>query len=568
MHTFFSNKGRFLLAEFIRGRWRSVLGVFLLDLLANICVIVLSLLLAQTLGALFGFSSVRGRFFFEKAVALETLLLSLVGVLLAKFVFDYVRLRVRGMLSEDFALHLRLTAFEQHLNTTPAHHESRDAGRSLLRFSGDLGSAQRLLTHGLLQFAADLTLLLMGVCLVFWLEWRVALCVCVLVLIGGAINQSVNRRISSVENARRGKKAGLLSLVSRTLSHLPNIQALNRTQRSRRDFQKKAARVQGLGYRYHALAALSESLPLQLVQWQLLAALMLAWLLGIEGSSVFATMLVLMSWRNPLARLLRTGLVWKKGLLSLEKMAALMRGPKVVEGNNILSGKYASQLRLRHVSLVLSEKEVLHNVNFELAKGQNLCLHAPTGGGKTTLAKLLAGLYEPSSGMVEWDEQPAESLQAHSVRRQVAIVSEAFPLCGKSLLDALSNGSGAESKARAEKMFWEWRECFPALRSVDLKHRRTLQRLSAGQQQLLQCLRAIVASKPFLILDEPFVGLDAETASLLGRILSERCEGKALLLLTAQPTSLPTAICAQARFQVSPLNSAIAGKHFLPVLAN
>ncbi|MBK9337876.1 MAG: ABC transporter ATP-binding protein [Lewinellaceae bacterium] len=537
MHTLLFAKGRYLPANFLRARWQPALGAFLLDLSANVCVLVFSLLLAQMLAVLFGFNSVRGRLFFDEAIAAETVFAWLAGILLLKFALDYWRLRLRGILSEDFAHYLRTLAFEQHLRTDPAYHERRDAGRSLLRFSGDLGSAQRLLAHGVLQYTADLTLLLMGLGLVAWLDWRMATSALALILVGGLATRWVNARILVVETVRRSKKAGLLALVNDTLSRLTSIQALNRDRRTQRYFEKKAGRVRRLGRRYHTWAAASSALPLQIVQWQLLAALVWGRQLGLEGGSMLVVALILMSCRTPLSRVLRAGLVWRKGLLSLEKMDLLLQSPKHTAGASRLESRRANTLRLRGVSLVLAGREILNNIDLELNTGDMVCLYAPTGGGKTALIKLLAGLYAPTSGTVEWDGLRVETLQIQGLRRQVSFVSDAFPLSGNTPLDALSNGSGTEAMARAEVLLEDWKRRFPALQSVDLHDRHALQKISMGQQRLLQCLRAVIADKPFLLLDDPFVGLDPETASRLGRLLLENRKDKALLLLTAHPSS-------------------------------
>jgi ATP-binding cassette subfamily B salmochelin/enterobactin exporter len=536
IHTFLSAKGRYLPASFLRARWLPALGAFLLDLSANVCVLALSLLLAQMLAVLFSFNSVRGRLFFDKGIAAENLFVWLAGILLLKFALDYLRLRLRGILSEDFVYYLRTLAFEQHLRTDPAYHERRDAGRSLLRFSGDLGSAQRLLARGVLQYAADLMLLLLGLGLVAWLDWRLATSTLALILVGGLATRWINARILAIETVRRSKKAGLLALVNDTLFRLTSIQVLNRNRRTQRHFEKKAGRVQRLGHRYHAWAAASSALPLQIVQWQLLAALAFGWRLGLEGGSMLAVALILMSCRNPLSRLLQAGLIWRKGLLSLEKMDMLLQSPKHTAGAGRLVSKRASTLRVRGVTLVLAGREILNNINLDIKTGDMVCLYAPTGGGKTALVKLLAGLYTPTSGTVEWDGRLVETLQVQGLRRQVSFVSDAFPLCGNTLLDALSNGSGVEAMAHAKALFEDWKYRFPALQPIDLYDRHALQKISMGQQRLLQSLRAIIAGKPFLILDEPFVGLDPETASRLSRLLLENREDKALLLLTAHPS--------------------------------
>lgn len=534
---------RRLLFAFLRSRWRSAALVFLLDFFANGCVIVLSLLLAQAVAVQFGFHSLRGRLFGVAAAQASVWLGWLAGVVVVKLLLDYARHLLRGHLSEDFAHELRGLVFAKHLNDDLRRHEQRDVGKNLLRFSGDLGSAQRLLARGVLQYAADWTLLLLGLALVAWLDTRLALFVSSTVALAWLLTHQINRRLRRVEERRRSKKAGLLAFVSATLQQLPGIQALNRTTRTTQRFHRKAQQVRDWGYRYHRWAAASEAFSLFFVQILLLVALVFGGLWDLPGSALFAVVLVLMSWRSALSRLLRAGQIWKKGLLSLEKIEALLHSPAEQNGKVVLEKKRASTLRLQGVALRFGEKTLFENLDFELELGKTLCLSLPTGGGKTALAKLLAGLYRPDTGAMELNGQPTENLTAHSLRRQIAFVSDAFPLAGRTLLDALSPSGQAESLKDTEATLREWQTLFPALQHLDF-HQKMHGRapgISAGQQRILQCFRAILADKPFLVLDEPFAGLDADTARALADFFQKNCASKGVLLLT-------TDVCAGARF--------------------
>ena len=345
----------------------------------------------------------------------------------------------------------------------------------------------------------------------------------------------LNRRLRQVEEQRRGKKSGLLAAVNAMLLHLAGIQALNRSTRTEQHFGRKARQVRDWGYRYHRLAAMQQALPLFFAQMLLLAALSLGWLLGLSGAALFAAVLVLMSWRQPLARLLRTGLVWKKGLLSLEKLEELLQSPIATEGAGVLPKKGAHTLRFSAVRMFFLEKKIPQGISFCLETGQTLHLEMPTGGGKTTLTKLLAGLYSPDAGLIEWDGLPAAQLSAHSLRRLAAFVSDAFPLVGHNLLDALSPSSQADALAATEQTLRDFQNLFPeVLQNLDFHQKWTggPTPLSTGQQRLLQCLRAVLADKPFLILDEPLAGLDAGTAGTLRVFLEKNCAEKGVLWLT------------------------------------
>ncbi len=177
LNDYSSCNGLYLLIHFIHRRRRDIAKTLSVDILANICSVILSLLTAQILAAFFGYQSVRGYLIFGRSLRFEEALLVMSAILLAKGWADIYRWRWRGALSEDFAHFLRLQAFDQHLNTDPYYHEQRPPGRSLLRFSGDLGSAQRLLSHGILRYGADSSMILIGTIAILCLDPTLALAV-------------------------------------------------------------------------------------------------------------------------------------------------------------------------------------------------------------------------------------------------------------------------------------------------------------------------------------------------------------------------------------------------------
>ena len=529
--------GKHLLFRFLRSRWSAALLSFLLDLLASICVIGLPFLFTQVIALLLGFHSIRGNLFGLQSIGIEALMGWIAGIIFIKFGLDYTRFWVRGRLSEDFAHQLRLLAFQQHLGTDARYYESREPGRSLLRFSGDLGSAQRLLTHGVLQFSADLTLLLLAFGLIIGLHWFLGLVIIGLGAFSWYLTLRVNWRLRAMEQRRRSSKAGLLSFVNFTLQQLPSIQTFNRSARTAERFEKKSEQVRVLGHQYRRLEAFSVSIPTFFIQMLLLGVLLLGWKLGLSFSALFMIVLVLMSCRNAWVRLLKSGLIREKGLLSLEKLALLLSPPDT-EPPLRLSAKQAQTLKCSNLTVQFGPKTVLNALNFQLSVGESLCLNLPTGAGKTVLAKTIAGHYRPDQGQILWNNLDAVELSRHNLRQQVAFVSDAFPLIGRNLMEAINPNS--KTSATTEATFRAWQAQFPALHGLELHQKMNKKEsgISAGQQRLLQFLHALLTNKPFLVLDDAFSVLDAPTIQTLIKILNESCTQKGVLILSSNPEIL------------------------------
>jgi molybdate transport system ATP-binding protein len=128
-----------------------------------------------------------------------------------------------------------------------------------------------------------------------------------------------------------------------------------------------------------------------------------------------------------------------------------------------------------------------------------------------------------------------DRIASREIRRMVSFVSDTFPLTGLTLLDALSPSGQAEVLATTKVAFEQFQQRFPQLKDVNPLKKiggRSFLGLSSGQQQLLQCLRAILADKPWLILDNPFAGLDSNTQQMLSEYIEENSINKGVLYLS------------------------------------
>jgi ABC-type bacteriocin/lantibiotic exporter with double-glycine peptidase domain len=521
--------GLHLLKDFLYKRWRRALLIFSLDLVANILTIALSLLFAQALAQVFGFKSVRSSLVGWQS---SNTLGCIVTVIVIKFFLDYYRYLLRHLLGEDLVFDLRREVFGHHLT----FREQDNSARHLLRYTGDMGSIQRLLQRGILQFIADLVLLFVGAIFIIWQDWRMGILVGLLITIGSGISRMINRRLKKAEESRRNKKADMVSMLSMVLSNLSGIQALNREKRIFSYFDTVNKKMRDTSGQYIKIAASSEALPLSLVHLLVFSALITGWRSGWPADHFFAAIIVLMSWRSALSRLLKAGLIWEKGILSLEKMYRLLQRPKLEEGHMQVNKKEMPHLQLEEVVYKVNQNQQLGPFTLDLQCGNIVGLTGGTGSGKTTLVKLLAGLYQPHSGVVRWSGISSTLLTAHNIRLQASYVSAAFPLFGKRLSDALSNSSKPGQLKNIEARFIAWQSIFPALQNLDFYQK--LKGLSTGQSQILQIFRAISTEKPFLILDEPFVGLDRDTIQKLAGLLYDIKDSTGILLLTAHPEVL------------------------------
>ena len=194
------------------------------------------------------------------------------------------------------------------------------------------------------------------------------------------------------------------------------------------------------------------------------------------------------------------------------------------------------RLTLDHLTKSFATHRVLDGLSCDFGELRSLALIGPSGGGKSTLLRIIAGLETPDAGAVTLDGETVafaeeEKLRAH--RRGLGVVFQAFNLFPH--LTALANItlplekvhglSAGEAEHRA-------REALRRFRLGDHAQKKPAQ-LSGGQQQRVAIARAIASKPRLLLFDEPTSALDPEmTAEVLEVIEELKDEGRAFLLVT------------------------------------
>lgn len=195
----------------------------------------------------------------------------------------------------------------------------------------------------------------------------------------------------------------------------------------------------------------------------------------------------------------------------------------------------AMQLDIKDLCKNYGKHGALVNVSFHLPKGKILALLGPSGGGKSTLLRILAGLEYPEKGVILMDEKPLifneSSLLLH--RRSIGTVFQSFNLFPH--LTALENISlplhvvHGHSLDEANALSFELLKRF---RLEPQAHKKPEQ-LSGGQCQRIAIVRAVAIKPKMLFFDEPTSALDpVMTAEVLDLIVELKQEGRNFLLVS------------------------------------
>ncbi|WP_314584934.1 ABC transporter ATP-binding protein [Paenibacillus terrigena] len=190
------------------------------------------------------------------------------------------------------------------------------------------------------------------------------------------------------------------------------------------------------------------------------------------------------------------------------------------------------------------EDMILRDVHFDVKAGQTIAIVGGSGGGKSTLFKLLLGLYSPTNGLIEIDGRSQQSMGLREYRDYFSLVPQETILFTGTIRDNILDGNmaadeasviAAAKKANAYDFIMKLSEGF----DTEIGERGS--RLSGGQKQRIAIARAILRDAPILLLDEATAALDNESEKIVQDALAKLMVGRTTLVIAHRLTTVQNA---------------------------
>ncbi|NCR12570.1 MAG: ATP-binding cassette domain-containing protein [Microcystis aeruginosa LL13-03] len=181
-----------------------------------------------------------------------------------------------------------------------------------------------------------------------------------------------------------------------------------------------------------------------------------------------------------------------------------------------------------------SDRNILENLSFEILPGQTVALVGRSGSGKTTISKLLIGLYPPTDGKVSIDGYDLSTIALSSLRQQVGVVDQDTFLFGSTIRENISLGHPdrpLESVIEAAKLagIHDFIQSLPMGYETQIGEGGGL--LSGGQRQRIAIARSLMGEPRLLILDEATSHLDTESEQIIQNNLQKIRQNRTMVII-------------------------------------
>jgi ATP-binding cassette subfamily B protein len=443
---------------------------------------------------------------------------------------------------EGFLRDLRVRVFDRLQAQSMAFFDRNKAGVLVSRMTADIESMGELIQWGLLQFVGAALLLVMTLVLMVALSWQLTLLVVLFVTpVLGVASVRFQRQSNVAYLDVRERVATNLSNLQEGITGVRVIQAYGREAEQTRRFVESNRSL----YRSHLRSVKISTWYFGLVEWS--GVVGIALIVGVGGflvhrgsvgfGTVAAFVLLLGNLFDPVQQLSQLYNTVQSAAASLHKLFALVDAePDVAEHPRPIDLPAQGELKAHDITFAYqgTERPALHDVTLGVQPGERLALVGPTGAGKSTLAKLLSRLYDPTQGHVTYGGVDVRLASIAALRERVVVVPQEGFLFGGTIRDniriARSSATDAEVEAAlvaigALERFMEFPE------GLDTEVRERGSRLSAGERQLVSLARAALVDPAVLVLDEATSNLDPGTEAVVERALERLMEGRAVIVV-------------------------------------
>ena len=437
--------------------------------------------------------------------------------------------------------HALRSEMSQKLITLPASTlVGQNPGEVAARFSGDVDAVEALFTSGIISMAADACRIISILAVIAVENMGIALVLLVILPLFAVFTRFVQKRMLAAQLENRRAVAAVSGQVPETLHNIRTIHALGLESYMEQRYDKRigesyAAMEKTNFYDaiYSPVVFLLNAAVVGIVM--LLSASGNADMLALFGMSVGTSVAIINYISRIFSPIESLGMeiqTIQSAMAGVKRIDAFLNQPERAipqERKNTARGDVV----LSHVTFGYGEKPVLSDFSMTVKEGEQVTLVGRTGAGKSTVFRLLLGLYQPEKGDITIGGVNVSAIPDHERRACIGCVEQHFSRVPGTVLDQITLSDPTITEEMAQNAA-KLAGMDDAIRALPDGYNAicTDGMFSQGEWQLLSIARAVAANPAVLLLDEITANLDAETEARVLEALRRASEGRTVLSIS------------------------------------
>lgn len=474
---------------------------------------------------------------------MDTLRVSLILLLvtvIAEAVLTAGHLLLFAWVGERFLAHLRMRVFAHLSAQSLRFYDAQNTGELVSRSRDDVQALSAFVRSGLTSLLSGILMLILGVIVMGSLSLALLAASLVSIPISLGLSRRFLRRATPAQRKYRERSAVSLGKIEQCLSGA-KLLLIMRRQQEWADSLQRLLDAQFVA-RMHVAGVNNRFFPWLEFGWVVAAAAIIAAGAALNSMDmvsigvVSAFVLSLTRIFGPLDNLSYLLGQAQSAKASLGRIFALLNvQPEVSESPGARDLPARGSLVASNVTFAyVPGRPVLENINLNVQPGETLALVGATGAGKSTLARLLARLYDPDSGQVSYAGLDLRKARLAGIRRRIILLPQEGHLFRGAVTDNIRlsrpEASDTEVANVVRDLGLEERfQRFPAGLCTEVDERGS--GLSAGERQLVSLARVALVNPEVSILDEALSNVDPGTEVLVQRAMRRLMEGRTVIVI-------------------------------------
>lgn len=409
-------------------------------------------------------------------------------------------------------------------------------------------SMETTLAHLLPEMTSNILAPILVIIYMFILDWRMALLSLVSIPLGMAFMMAIMKNYSKDYEGSVKVTQDMNKTIVEYIGGIEVIKAYNQGKNSYVKFADRVTANASYFYNWMKRCQFGISLAYSIAPTTLITVLPIGYLFYANGSlsvEKFITLIILsMSIVGPLIAAMGFVDNLAKVGTTVGSVDELLKGKEQDHGNN-QAKLYNRDIQLTNVSFGYNEdKEILHGINLSVPAGTITALVGPSGGGKSTIAKLIAGFWDVDSGRISIGGVDIKEIPLTQLYSQVAFVSQDNYLFDDTVMNNIRMGNPKATDAEVINAA-KCAGCDEFIMKLEHGYQTKVggggAHLSGGEKQRISIARAMLKNAPIVVLDEATAYIDPENEAIIQKAIAKLSAGKTLIIIAHRLSTITNA---------------------------
>ena len=467
------------------------------------------------------------------------------AIALLQFGVSYIQDSRLPMGSERFVKSLRDALYSRIQRLPYSWHVKNSTGDIIQRCISDVEIVRAFVMDQLLELLGTLFMIVTCVVIMFTMNVKMALLATAFVPVIVGYSVLFFRHMSGRYEKADEAEGALSAVVQENLTGVRVVRAFGREKTELDKFREKNNRYTDLWLRLGDWMSAFYTLGDMMSILQVFAIVVLGVHLCVAGEVSLGVYLAFVSYTReltlPVRRLGRTISEMSKANVSIDRLLYILESEEERSTESPAQADLHGEIRFEHVSFAYEEKQVLRDVSFSIPGGKTLGVFGGTGSGKSTIALLLARLYDPDTGRITIGGVDTKDMDLGELRRGVGVVLQEPFLFSRTLAENIAITREDATREDVERAAQD--ACLDASVGEFVNGYETVVgergvTLSGGQKQRTAIARTLLSGAPVMVFDDALSAVDAKTDEAIRTRLRTAAGGATLILIAHRVATL------------------------------